>query len=306
MRSLTTYKNILKQKGLRYSVAEVWRLIDRFHYIKDQGLLEQVWLHKISKRLKKRYAHFEHSYSSQITIPNPYPDKIWVCWLQGEKNAPLLVKKCIASIRKYAADKEVIIITNDNLSQYITFPDFILKNKIKGRITNTHFSDIIRIYLLAKYGGIWIDATVYLTGPLPAYALNTPLFCYKTSLSETEPIKMSSWFISAQPNHEIIVRTQQLITEYWKHNTWLCHYYLFHLLFSIAIDSKTHLKEQWKAIPYFNSCIPHTLSTEITNSYQIERWEQIKQISSIHKLTYKLSPEIYEQKNTFLQLLLNN
>ncbi len=252
MRSLNTYREILKQKGLRYSFHEIWRLIDRFHYIKDQDILNQVWQYKISKRLQKKYAHFEHSYSPQLTNSNPYPNKIWVCWLQGEKDAPLLVKKCIASIRKFAGDKEVIILTNDNLSQYVTFPDFILKNKAKGRITNTHFSDILRIYLLAQYGGIWIDATVYLTGPLPHYATETPLFCYKTSPAGTETIKMSSWFIAAQPNNEILVRTKQLITEYWKHNSWLCHYYLFHLLFSIAIDSKAHLKEQWLEVPYFN------------------------------------------------------
>lgn len=306
MRSLSTYKNILKQKGLRYCLTEVWRLIDRFHYIKEQNLLDQVWQYKISRRLQKKYAHFEHCYTPLITQPNPNPNKIWVCWLQGEENAPLLVKKCIASIRRYANNREVIVITNDNLAQYITFPDFIIKNKAKGRITNTHFSDIIRIYLLAQYGGTWIDATVYLTGPLPAFAQNTPLFCYKTSSSGTEPIKMSSWFISAQPNHEIIVRTQQLITEYWKHNTWLCHYYLFHLLFSIAIDSRTNLKEQWTAIPYFNNSIPHTLAAEITMPYYPERWKQIKQISSIHKLTYKLSQDAYERKDTFLQQILNN
>ncbi len=306
MRSFNIYKNILKQKGVRYSLTEVWRLFDRFHYIKDQDILNQVWQYKVYKRLYKKYAHFKHIYTPKISATNPYPNKIWVCWLQGEGNAPLLVQKCIASIRKYAGDKEVVIITNDNLSQYITFPDFILKNKVKGRITNTHFSDLIRIYLLAQYGGIWIDATVYLTGPLPIYTLNTPLFCYKTTPTGTVPIKMSSWFISAQPNHEIIVRAQQLITEYWKHHSWLCHYYLFHLLFSIAIDSRIHLKQQWETIPYFNNCIPHTLSTEITMPYHTERWEQIKQISPIHKLTYKLSPEAYEQKDTFLQLILNS
>ncbi len=52
--------------------------------------------------------------------------------------------------------------------------------------------------------------------------------------------------------------------------------------------------------------MPHTLTSEITMPYQAERWEQIKQISSVHKLTYKLSPDAYERKNSFLQMILNS
>ena len=92
MRSFNIYKNILKQKGVRYSLTEVWRLFDRFHYIKDQDILNQVWQYKVYKRLYKKYAHFKHIYTPKISATNPYPNKIWVCWLQGEGNAPLLVQ----------------------------------------------------------------------------------------------------------------------------------------------------------------------------------------------------------------------
>lgn len=39
----------------------------------------------------------------------------------------------------------------------------------KGIITNTHFSDLLRIELLINHGGLWLDATTYLTGTLPNY-----------------------------------------------------------------------------------------------------------------------------------------
>lgn len=37
----------------------------------------------------------------------------------------------------------------------------------KGNISNTQFSDILRINLLARYGGYWIDATCLLTQSTP-------------------------------------------------------------------------------------------------------------------------------------------
>ncbi|MDE5610744.1 MAG: capsular polysaccharide synthesis protein [Odoribacter sp.] len=255
----------------------------------------------------KKYAYVLNApFHNETASDNPYPDKIWVSWLQGEENAPALVKKCIASIRKHSAGREVIVITNENIAQYVTFPDFILRKKAKGRISNTHFSDLLRIALLSQYGGIWIDSTVYLTAPLPDYILNAPLFCYKTSHLSPGKIKVSSWFIAAKPHHEIIVRTQAILWEYWKRNNRLCHYYVFHLFFSLVIDTLPHLQQQWHDMPYFNNVNPHVLLLELPEPFKPERWEQIKSISSIHKLTYKISPEHAKRKDTFLQMLLNS
>lgn len=152
-----------------------------------------------------------------------------------------------------------------------------------------------------------MDATTYLTAPIPGYILHAPLFCYKTQHANTGIIKMSSWFIVAHPNQELLVRTQQMLTDYWKRHNHLCHYFLFHLLFSLASDeSQPHLAAQWKAIPYFNSTIPHTLLSELTDPYTPERWEQIKALSPIHKLTWKINPEHFARPGTFLQMILNS
>lgn len=303
MRPLSHYKHLLKTKGFHYCFSEAWRKIQRFHFIEDKQILETVWEYKIHKRLKKEYAHYTYTHTPDST--NPYPDKIWTCWLQGEDNAPEIVKRCLASIRLYAGKREVIVITEKNIEQYVTFPAHIIRKKQKGIITNTHFSDILRIYLLAQYGGIWMDATVYQTSPLPEYISQAPLFCFKASPASSGRIKMSSWFIVAHPNQEIIAKTKDILTDYWAHHNWLCHYFLFHLLFSITIDSTPELQRQWKTIPYIDSIIPHTLGFEIQNLYTEERWQQIKQTSFVHKLTWKTDFHSPKGQFTFLEKVLN-
>ena len=305
MRPIAKYKEILKRKGFRYSFHEVWMRIQRFHFIMDNDILYEQWKYIVHKQLLKKYRNFNHTYTEDDAKNNPYPDKIWICWFQGEGNAPLIVKKCIASIRKNAGNKEVIILTDENIPKYIQFPDFILKKRAKGKIPRPQFSDLLRVSLLAKYGGIWIDATVLLTGPIPDYITEADLFCFKTAPLEGR-IKMSSWFISAKANNEILVRTQQLVMQYWKNYNWLKHYFIFHLLFSIAIDSRETLRNQWKKIPYFNNSIPHTLLLELHDSYTPERWEQIKNLSPIHKLTYKFKPSDLERKDSFLNMIMNS
>ena len=118
---------------------------------------------------------------------------------------------------------------------------------------------------------------------------------------------MSSWFIVAKRNHELIVRTQQMLEDYWERHNHLCHYFLFHMLFSIACDeSFPRMARHWRSIPYFNTAIPHTLLSELPEPYTPERWEQIKALSPVHKLTWKISPEHLTRPGTFLQWILND
>lgn len=87
-------------------------------------------------------------------------DFVWTSWLQGENAAPKIVKKAINSIRKNFKNKKVIVIDKDNMDDYVKLPVWIMEKWQKGIISNAHFSDILRTYLLLEYGGIWVDATV--------------------------------------------------------------------------------------------------------------------------------------------------
>lgn len=91
---------------------------------------------------------------------------IWTMWWQGEENAPMLVKRCIRSMRQNSNGANVIVITKDNFKDYVNVPKFIL-DRVMKEITLTHLSDIIRFELINNYGGIWIDSTVYVNDLIP-------------------------------------------------------------------------------------------------------------------------------------------
>ena len=105
--------------------------------------------------------------------------KVWVCWLQGYDKAPHIVKRCIDSIRQHSRGLDTVVIDNTNIHDYITIPRHISEKYEKGIIPNAHYSDYIRVSLLALHGGIWIDSTVLLTDSLPDRIIDTDLFCFK-------------------------------------------------------------------------------------------------------------------------------
>ena len=171
------------------------------------------------------------------------------------------------------------------MNEYIQLPQYIIEKYEKGIIPNAHFSDAIRIELLCKYGGIWLDSTVLCTSSnIPNYILDSPLFVYKSfDLLRTNdmPTVASNWFFAARSNNPILLLTRELLFRYWKNNDYLIDYYIFHLFFAMATRK---YEEEWKAVPAFNNHTPHTLMFELGNEYSKERFEQIKEISVFHKL----------------------
>ena len=123
----------------------------------------------------------------------------------------------------------------NNFSEYVDIPDFIIKKYNKGIITPTHFSDILRLELLKKYGGTWIDATMFITDKnLPDYMLNDKLFICQ-SIEDTAA-QIESFFITSESNNKIITMTLELLYKYWEKHNVLIHYLLMFYFFKIATE----------------------------------------------------------------------
>lgn len=239
--------------------------------------------YRIYNKLYKKYKNIIENY--RCTEEQKKSNYVWICWFQGLEKAPDLVKACVNSIKQNMPDRDIVIITYDNLNEYIQLPEYIIKKYDEGIITRTHLSDIIRTELLCKYGGIWIDSTVLCTSfNIPDYILDAPLFVYKSfDLHRTNeiPLVASSWFIAAKSNNPILLLTRELLFNYWKESNCLIDYFIFHIFFAMATRK---YKNEWNAIPNFNNHTPHTLMYELGNQYSKERFEQIKEMSVFHKL----------------------
>lgn len=138
---------------------------------------------KIKQKLWKHYIgvlrNFDNNYSKE-EYPMQKSNKVWVCWMQGMEQAPALVQRCYHSLQENLKEKEIILLTEKNLDQFVKIPDFIMKKLHNGIITKTHFSDILRLELLIQNGGTWIDATVFCSGAdIPKYMMEDEFFIFQ-------------------------------------------------------------------------------------------------------------------------------
>lgn len=240
--------------------------------------------------IDERYASFyRKKYQSFLdNLPvykdtHKYSNKVWWCWLQGEDQAPELCRACLASIRQNLKNHEVTIITEDNYSDYVEIPSFVLEKFHKGLLTRTQLSDILRLELLIKYGGTWIDSSVLVNGYNPNF-FNKDLFVFKRLLAESTATVASSWFITSEIGNPILRTTRDLLYEYLRENDEFDRYYQIHIFFAIATEKYS---TAWKKIPVYPNAMPHILQFEIDADYNKERFDEIKSFCSIQKLTQK-------------------
>lgn len=233
---------------------------------------------------EKKYAtDFERSLSKESL---PDKDVVWCCWLQGLEQAPELVKVCVASLEKLG--KEICIITADNYEEYVSLPGDILEKWKAGIISNTHFSDLLRVELLAERGGLWIDATVFCSDAEEILDVlrQTDFFAYSFAMRVdlSKCMLFDSWFLYAGKKNPVIEETRQMLWAYWEKENCLMHYFLFHLIFSCCCRRHPDI---WKKIPVYSMEPCHILQQEMMEKYNPTRWKQIMSMSGIHKLTYK-------------------
>ena len=257
--------------------------------------------HKCYLKLEKKYAKLIKGNLNIET--NEKSNKVFVCWLQGIENAPELVKVCYESLKKYLTNKEIVVITAKNVFDYVDFPDFIIEKWKKGIISNTHFSDILRIELLTKYGGVWIDSTVLCSGKIPKYVDESDFFVFRNDYRGDESIMISSWFMQSTKNYPILVEVKNLLYSYWQKNNKLKHYYLLHFFMTMVMKKYKNLTDK---IPFISNINPHVLQFEyLFRSFDEKTYEFIKSQCFVHKLSYKFNLN-RDLSNTFYEEIIKN
>lgn len=114
------------------------------------------------------YNNFDDKkYEQYISDNDKFNEVIWTMWYQGYENAPQIVKEAIDSKINNSGNHRVILIDKNNLEDFVEVPEWMRAKVDAGIISLAHLSDYARSALLCKYGGIWIDSTIFLVDRIP-------------------------------------------------------------------------------------------------------------------------------------------
>lgn len=236
-------------------------------------------------------------------------NKIWICWWQGLENAPEIVKACVNSIKRNAGEYGVIVITDENCKDYIQFPDWLVQKYKAGVFSRTHFSDLLRMSILAKYGGIWIDSTFFCTGrsfedymKLPLWSIKRPDYLHASIASGY----FAGYSLGCgYENRWMFAVIRDFLFNYWKE----CDKLIDYLLVDYAVVvAEMHNKEIADAFAKIepNNTYCDELFKVLGQSYDEQVWRAICKDTFLYKLTWKQSfPKEINGKPTFYGMLLD-
>ncbi|WP_273752765.1 capsular polysaccharide synthesis protein [Leuconostoc mesenteroides] len=291
------------------------------HIIKNFTLYKIKLLSKLNKnsqkyRQQKVYNFLKDKIISQniikhanIVAVDAEKIPVWIFWAQGFDNAPVFIQENLRHTRKILSVKyDIRTVDLNDLLALINLSDNILKKYHSGQFKQAFFSDVVRFCLLQKYGGVWLDSTVYVTSSeIPNDIKYADHFIFKDmhfilneKASSTGLIPGSSWFLFAKKDDEWVNQVAEFMKKYAENYNTVSYYYTTHLIMGLAFDINT---DWYYKMPTYDNQAPHQMQYLMSNPYDEKTITKTLKGCFIHKLSYK--QEFYSEidKQLFMKRL---
>lgn len=274
----------------------------KFVHLTVQGhILNPLWGSREERRKKRYKATFDsvmgylRRYAGPISRirpekpdTTPEPERAFTIWYQGEEQAPPLVKACFRSMRRHLR-QELVVLDSNTLFDWISLPEHIVEKWREGKIAHTQFSDICRIELLYRHGGLWFDATDFVTAPVPQYIMDQDFFLFMAG----EKIRGSyafiqSCFIRARKGNPVLGVWREANSIYWKEENLKINYFVHHMLLRLSVEVNPVAAENFAKMTKVDQDPTHSLWGEhCAEEYDEKTFAALTSEAFFQKTNYK-------------------
>lgn len=249
---------------------------------------------KIITALQTRYKSLMEESLSKYEAdqtPRERSNIVWFCWLQGIESAPPIVKACYKALQENLDGKEIRVVDNQNRKELVQLPDYIESRHDKGQIPHAMFSDLLRLELLIKFGGSWIDATVFCSTPdYQREYMDADLFFFQYARPEDKKYAgISNWFITACGNNPLLMTLRDMLYAYWQDFDCVVEYFIFHRFFDMIAKDRPEVIAQ---MPYAYSPNAHVLLRHWAEPFDQAKWDKVTTRASFHKLAHQVEESV--------------
>lgn len=140
-------------------------------------------------------------------MPRKIPSTIFSYWDSGLSDAPPLVRLCVKSWVSNSGAEKIVVLDDASLYDYLAPADL---PRTFSELPPQKRANAIRLALLNRHGGIWLDASIFVRSPLFEWvdevASPSGLFVFR----DPGPDRFfSNWFIASAEGHSLIREIQR-------------------------------------------------------------------------------------------------
>lgn len=177
--------------------------------------------------------------------------KVWMLWFQGKSEILQhpINRHCYISWLENSDSFNFTFLDSDNLSDYLPEYSYIIANSPFRKLPAK--SDLIRILLLEKFGGTWVDASVFCNSNfekiLDQTVNDTNLFLFRFRERLFSSVRgdriFASWYITSSfPHNKIIQLWKQAFISKFTDPKFKWKYYTFHDSLVKLYDTNVYVK----------------------------------------------------------------
>ena len=294
-KKMARYRQILKYYGLKLTfIYFLAQKSDKMFY----DFRRKILLDFVLKLRKEAQLVDSSNEKEELT---EFPKMIWTMWQQGEAQMPETVQASMKTIKNFAKrnDCEFYLLTDENLADFINIPRDITEKYKKKELSTAHYSDIIRFSLLCQYGGIWMDATLFVSPYATLEMFDGDFFTLNHPPIHTDQIeraigdfKWAGFFLAGKKGKPYFKHIRDLYLYYVRKYPVFIHY----LMMDYFILS------EYKCNPYFESLVDRLpilapaervwfLRDHAHDLFDEKEWEEVLKTTPIMKTTYKIKKE---------------
>ena len=234
-------------------------------------ILNAPWKSRLERRRKRgrvtaRYVLEYLDFIFQTPLPSrcvqtgsATEERIFSIWLQGEDKAPAIVRACWRSIRENCSQK-LVIPDGESIFDWIELPDYVVRQWKEGKMRHAHFTDICRLALLERYGGLWLDSTDFVSAPIPQWILDEDFFVFGSGDSLRGCYSfIQNCFIRARKGSYLLSAWLQAILRYWEREDSTIDYFVHQLIFKKLVECDAKARELYGKMPKVVQDPTHTV-----------------------------------------------
>lgn len=278
------FENSLKIKKI-FKLNMLFSLSYLFH--------KKSYKHKINSILCGILQEYDKQYSCNIEKKKIMEEKynIWVMWWQGLQNMPPTIQACYKQLKMSAGKYRIVLITKDNVQNYIEIPD-VIKDKVhRGIMTQAALSDYVRVLLLKLYGGLWVDSSIYCLheiGEIDKYFFYTG--------KKLGGRKWTSFLMATnETGMELFARLEYYMRRYWQEYDVQFDYFFIDLLIEYLYRNDEEIHKIIDAVPENNQDI-FTLLNILSEPYDENTYKELQSTHIFQKISQKKDFKLYKKK----------
>jgi hypothetical protein len=203
---------------------------------------------------------------------------IWMVWFQGiDSQMPRINKICIEKWISLNKKFKVNLLCDKTIKKFVPeYEDIVNSSPPRSYAAK---SDLLRLLLLKKFGGVWVDASVFPMKPLDQFydhlVNETGFFSYRfiprVYNEKCGDREIVSWFIcldknKGENNHLIEVWLDLYIEIFKTGKNW--RVFTIHDVFCKIYDSDTKIKNIVENMVQVSQHIPHSACVDNKKTWQ--------------------------------------